>query len=100
MYYSVFKPHESVGWSGNVKRFRMKDNQIVDVKGNNAIDPDTGFFSADAQSFWTPDNLAPDGDNVTKGGMASRLQDTRKVVSNIVGNDLTRSEERRVGKEW
>src|SRR5690554_978631 len=89
MYYSVFKPHESVGWSGNVKRFRMKDNQIVDAKGNNAIDPDTGFFSADAQSFWTPDNLAPDGDNVTKGGMASRLQDTRKVVSNIVGNDLT-----------
>src|SRR5690554_4793589 len=88
MYYSVFKPHESVGWSGNVKRFRMKDNQIVDAKGNNAIDPDTGFFSADAQSFWTPDNLAPDGDNVTKGGMASRLQDDRQVVSNIVSNNL------------
>ena len=88
MYYSVFKPHEAVGWSGNVKRFRMAGDKIVDANGNNAIDPDTGFFSAAAQSFWTPDNLAPDGDNVTKGGMASRLQDGRKVVSNINSNNL------------
>src|SRR5690554_4110869 len=88
MYYSVFKPHEAVGWSGNVKRFRMAGDKIVDANGNNAIDPDTGFFSAAAQSFWTPDNLAPDGDNVTKGGMASRLQDDRQVVSNIVSNNL------------
>src|SRR5690554_6022519 len=88
MYYSIFKPHEAVGWSGNVKRFRMAGDKIVDANGNNAIDPDTGFFSAAAQSFWTPDNLAPDGDNVTKGGMASRLQDDRQVVSNIVSNNL------------
>lgn len=88
MYYSVFKPHEAVGWSGNVKRFRMAGDKIVDANGNNAIDPDTGFFSAAAQSFWTPDNQAPDGDNVTKGGMASRLQDGRKVVSNINSNNL------------
>lgn len=88
MYYSVFKPHEAVGWSGNVKRFRMDGNKIVDADGNNAIDPDSGFFSAAAKSYWTPDNLAPDGDNVTKGGMASRFQDDRKVVSNIVSGNL------------
>src|SRR5690554_3347901 len=88
MYYSVFKPHEAVGWSGNVKRFSMAGDKIVDANGNNAIDPDTGFFSAAAQSFWTPDNLAPVGDNVTKGGMASRLQDDRQVLSNIVSNNF------------
>lgn len=88
MYYSVFKPHETVGWAGNVKRFRMAGDKIVDVNGNNAIDPDTGFFFETAQSYWTPDRLAPDGDNVIKGGMASRLQDDRKVGSNIVSKVL------------
>src|SRR5690554_7963552 len=94
MYYSVFKPHESVGWSGNVKRFRMAGDKIVDAKGNDAIDSATGFFSSDAQSFWTTDSQAPDGDNVTKGGMASRLQDDRKVVSNINSNNLMNANNR------
>src|SRR5690554_3284652 len=94
MYYSVFKPHASVGWSGNVKRFRMDGSKIVDVNDNDAIDAESGFFSATAQSFWTPDSLAPDGDNVTKGGMASRFQDDRKVVSNIVDGNLMTSDNR------
>ena len=93
MYYSVFKPHESVGWSGNVKRFRMANNQIVDVNGKSAIDADSGFFSSEAQSFWTPDELSPDGDNVTRGGMASRLESylnnkDRIVISNLTANPL------------
>ncbi len=88
MYYSVFQPHEAVGWSGNVKRFRLAGDKIVDVNDNNAIDPSTGFFSATAQSYWTPNAVAPDGDKIGQGGMASRLQDNRVVVSNIVSNDL------------
>lgn len=93
MYYSVFKPHESVGWSGNVKRFRLDGDKIVDVNGVNAVDANTGFFSENAQSFWTADNLAPDGDNVTKGGMSSRFEN-RKVVSNLVSNNLMASNNR------
>ena len=92
LYYSVFKPHEAVGWSGNVKRFRMRsDGVIVDVNGNPAIDNTTGFFAKNAQSFWTQNADAPDGDNVVKGGMASRLSTTRKVYTNIVSNTLTDS---------
>src|SRR5690554_7264854 len=69
----------------------MDGSKIVDVNDNDAIDAESGFFSATAQSFWTPDSLAPDGDNVTKGGMASRFQDDRKVVSNIVDGNLMTS---------
>jgi len=95
LYYSVFKPHEAVGWSGNVKRFRMTtDGTIVDSKGNSAVDPTTGFFNKNAQSFWTQDADAPDGDNVVKGGIASRLPLYRKVVTNIAGNDLSASNNR------
>ena len=94
MYYSVFKPNESVGWSGNVKRFRMTSDGIVDAKGNPAVDTLTGFFSKNAQSFWTLDTDAPDGDNVLKGGAASRLTTDRKVVSNIVSNNLADADNR------
>ncbi len=95
LYYSVFKPHEAVGWSGNVKRFRMTtDGTIVDSKGNSAVDPSTGFFNKNAQSFWTQDADAPDGDNVVKGGIASRLPLDRKIVTNIAGNNLNASNNR------
>ncbi len=95
LYYSVFKPHEAVGWSGNVKRFRMTtDGTIVDSKGNPAVDPTTGFFNKNAQSFWTQDADAPDGDNVVKGGIVSRLPVDRKVITNIAGNNLNASNNR------
>lgn len=89
LYYSVFKPSDNVGWSGNVKRFRLSsDGIIVDSKGNPAVDPATGFFSTNAQSYWTLNAEAPDGDNVERGGIASRLATNRNVYTNIAGNDL------------
>lgn len=91
MYYSVFKPHENVGWSGNIKRFRMTAEGIVDANDNDAIDPVTGFFSKNAQSIWTADANAPDGDNVQKGGITSHLTTNRRIVSNLTGNRLTDS---------
>lgn len=95
LYYSVFQPNASVGWSGNLKRFRMRsDGVIVDSKDNPAIDSATGFFAKNAQSFWTKAADAPDGDNVRKGGMASRLSTSRNVYTNIAGNDLTVSANR------
>jgi len=85
MYYSVFQPHEAVGWSGNVKRYRMAGGKIVDVNNADAIDGSTGFFNETAQSFWSE---KADGEKITAGGMASRLQDERIVVSNLVSNTL------------
>src|SRR5690606_6828211 len=71
-----------------------EDGEIVDAKGNPAVDTTTGFFSKNAQSYWTLSADAPDGDNVVKGGIASRLVTNRKVVSNIVGNDLNSNSNR------
>src|SRR5690554_955349 len=85
MYYSVFQPHEAVGWSGNVKRYRMHGGKIVDVQGNDAVDPETGFFKENARSFWS---TLDDGDKITVGGMASRFQNERIVVSNLLNNNL------------
>lgn len=89
LYFSVFKPHASVSWQGNVKRFRLKDGgTFVDANDSPAIDPNTGFFRNNARSFWTLNDDAPDGDNVEKGGIASRLTTDRRVVSNLINNNL------------
>ncbi|UXD86652.1 PilC/PilY family type IV pilus protein [Thalassolituus hydrocarboniclasticus] len=97
LYFSVFKPNASVNWQGNIKRFRLAgDGQFVDVKNNPALDATTGFFTKNAQSFWTKDEDAPDGDNVTKGGAASRLTLDRMVVSNIASNRLASDSRNRI----
>src|SRR5690554_409210 len=92
LYYSVFQPQENVGWSGNVKRFRMSGGKIVDQKGDAAVDETTGFFRETAHSFWTKDADAPDGDKITQGGMASRLDVPRKIYSNLVSNNLVNND--------
>lgn len=81
LYYSVFKPSDSAGWSGNLKRYRLTGEGIIeDVNEDPAVDPTTGFFSKDALSFWTL-GTKPDGNEVSAGGAASRLTNTRKVTT-------------------
>src|SRR5690606_3966996 len=87
LYYSVFQPAKSPGWSGNIKRYRMNSSgEILDVNGNSAVNPDTGFFKDNAKSFWSTE---VDGPVVTKGGIASRLGGERKVYTNVVPNNKT-----------
>jgi len=72
IYYSVFKPSPRQSWNGNIKKYKI-DNQnvkIIDANGNEAIDPDTGFFKKGSTSFWSKTN---DGDEVTVGGAAEQL---------------------------
>jgi type IV pilus assembly protein PilY1 len=75
LYYALFRPSASPNWQGNVKRFRLAGDPpiIVDANGTSAIDPNTGFFRTTATSFWTPVADSPDGDDVGKGGAASKL---------------------------
>ena len=87
LYYSVFQPSESPGWSGNIKRYRMNSaGDILDANGNPAVNPDTGFFKDSAKSFWSAE---VDGGIVTKGGIANRLGGERKVYTNVVLNNKT-----------
>ncbi|MBO9480727.1 PilC/PilY family type IV pilus protein [Salinisphaera sp. G21_0] len=84
LYYTVFAPSSGPDWTGNLKRYRLgDDNQIYDANGNLAIDPVTGFFSDNAQSFWS---AAPDGKVVTAGGAASHLDPERPVYTNLSGD--------------
>jgi type IV pilus assembly protein PilY1 len=73
LYYSVFRPATTVRWAGNVKRYRISGSDILDMKGNQAVDDTTGFFGDNAKSFWTLSEDDPDGSVVRKGGIARRL---------------------------
>ncbi len=72
LYVSVFKPSDSYHWPGNVKKYKVVNGQITDAVNPtlSAVDPSTGFFRSNAQSFWS---TVVDGADVTKGGAASML---------------------------
>lgn len=89
VYYAVFRPESTASWKGNIKRYRLDSSQnppiIVDKSGNPAVDNNTGFTNLGAVSYWTdtdidPDDV-PDGENVAKGGAASRLTMNRNVYT-------------------
>lgn len=74
LYYSVFRPAVNSRWYGNIKRYRIDSNGIVrDSEGKIAVDDTTGFFSDNANSYWTLEEDNPDGSAVRKGGIARRL---------------------------
>lgn len=79
IYYSVFEPSQRPRWGGNVKRFKIVDNQVVDVNNNKAIDPSTGAIAADAKSYWT--DGAADGVDVHRGGFRGELTNERTVYT-------------------
>ena len=86
LYYSVFKPTDSAGWSGNIKRYRLTSGgNVVDKNDDPAVDPNTGFFLETSHSFWTLGSVA-DGNEVRKGGAASRFTDNRKVTTYLGSN--------------
>jgi type IV pilus assembly protein PilY1 len=95
LYYSVFEPNTNLSWAGNLKRYRLGTEEIdkelvpaiLDVNDKNAINADTTFFKKEAQSFWTPDEAGPDGEMVTRGGMANRLTTPRRILTSRAGSD-------------
>jgi type IV pilus assembly protein PilY1 len=83
LYMSLFKPSTSYRWLGNIKKYRVTaTGSIVDQNGNAAIEPQTGFFTRNSQSYWSD---ATDGADAALGGAAGELTDpgTRKLYSNI-----------------
>ena len=82
LYMTVFQAQPKVHWPGNLKKYTIKDRQIVDANGLPAIDPETGFFFDSAKSLWTTG--AADGTDVELGGAAENLPDpaTRRLFTN------------------
>lgn len=80
LYYAVFQPAESSYWEGNLKSYRLADQQIRGQNGN-AIDPSTGYFSSDAQSYWSSE---VDGADAQKGGSREQVT-TRNLFYSTAG---------------
>ena len=69
LYISMFRPTNKFHWPGNVKKYKLVGNQIVDAAGDPAIDP-LGGFDDGAQSIWS---ASPDGNVTEDGGAANKL---------------------------
>ena len=102
IYFAVFRPDDTPLWAGNLKKYKVsreKDAEGNDIAGTAieirgadkrpAVDPDTGFFAKDAQSFWVPQNNGGsavervDGDRVQEGGAAGQMENvsSRKLYT-------------------
>jgi type IV pilus assembly protein PilY1 len=90
LFISVFRPSGRAHWPGNLKKYRVRtrDAEILDARGNPAIDPATGFFSDTAQSFWSS---VVDGPVADAGGAAALVPGStnRNVYTYLSGTDLT-----------
>lgn len=86
VYFSLFRPSDTDRWPGNLKRYRMMVENgriwLADADNTPAIDANTGFFKAEARSWWS---ASRDGSNVAAGGAASRLpaMGSRKLLTNV-----------------
>jgi len=89
LYLTAFNASEQTHWPGNLKKYRIARNTIVDSTDTLAVNPVTGFFEDTAQSFWS---VTADGNNVEVGGAASQLPDpsVRNIYTNqTVNTNLT-----------
>jgi type IV pilus assembly protein PilY1 len=82
LFYSMFLPHRTKRWEGNVKHYRF-DPQLKTVVGQNkeiAFANDT--INNDAQSYWSSPSTI-DGDKVDSGGVGERIVETGYVNRNM-----------------
>lgn len=88
LYYTVFEPKATKGWSGNLKRYKLgSSGEILGADNQNAVDEETGYFAEGATSIWTKEEDAPDGKTVGKGGASSHFTLERNVVTYSGGED-------------
>lgn len=92
LFITMFQSVGDYHWPGNLKKYRLRENgTIVGSNGLPAVDPSTGFFRIDANSFWQDPSGPNDGANVAAGGAANRLPDpaARNVYTDLLLGDLT-----------
>jgi type IV pilus assembly protein PilY1 len=99
LFYALFRPENKVKWGGNLKRYKIEDEEIVayTVKQGDrtstsatapAIDEETGYFKDEVFDYWNTLPY-PDGKNVTKGGMAHKVDYVDRVIfSNNISDNM------------
>jgi type IV pilus assembly protein PilY1 len=72
LYVSVFSPQTTMHWPGNLKKYKVINEVVLDANGTAAVNPSTGFFKNGARSYWS---ATADGPDVVLGGAAHKLPD-------------------------
>jgi type IV pilus assembly protein PilY1 len=91
LYYALFRPELNTRWDGNLKRYRLdfSSQKIVDEKGREAVDPQTGFFRDSSNSWWglRADGTDPDdGGKVNLGGAREELELSTKPRNLLISS--------------
>nr|WP_241664418.1 PilC/PilY family type IV pilus protein [Ningiella ruwaisensis] len=76
LYFALFRPEEGARWPGNLKKYKIRGDEVLDANNIPAVDSTTGFFSSEAKSYWS---LRTDGNDVREGGAASKLDLVRNL---------------------
>jgi len=71
VYYAMFTPQNSPRWQGNLKKYKVVNDEQVGSNDIVAIDDKTGQFSKAVKSFWSS---SVDGNKVAEGGVAEMLE--------------------------
>ena len=85
LYYAVFEPTPDFAWKGNLKRYAISNEGIIDSEDNLAIDETTGFFTDTAKSFWSG---SIDGNTVTSGGAAEQQEPAGRNIYTLHNGNL------------
>lgn len=91
LYFALFKPSEGSNWPGNLKKYKIDGDTILDKNGLPAVDDGNGFFSEQAHSYWS---VLTDGNDVRQGGAASKLSLARNLFTFSVPGPLVNSDNR------
>jgi len=86
VYYAMFYPSTTTKWQGNLKKFKVSGDNILDATG--AIAVVDGEIVDTAKSYWLGSNAA-DGNDVKKGGVNLQLtnQSSRNIYTDIHSGD-------------
>ena len=89
IYFALFKPDQRPSWDGNLKRYRVgtganDEITILDANGEAAVDPTTGFFKTDSESWWSD---MQDGNTVALGGAANEIDSNRRLFTYLGNNN-------------
>lgn len=85
----LFELQSDSTWRGNLKKFKLRDGEIVDAHNKAAFD-NLGKLQGDIQDLWAKNK----GSGLAHGGAAGLLNPKeRKLWTHISGNQLTRLSE-------
>lgn len=83
LFLAMFQPAKTQFWHGNLKKYYLKDGEVVDSNNTVAVNAN-GQFLESASSAWS----LMDGNKLALGGAAQAMDMPRDVYSNIQEKNL------------